>query len=317
MKPMNKTSVIEASRRIRPHIHETQVLESMCLNDWLGATAYFKCENFQKSGSFKMRGALNAIMNLSEEQKKFGVVTHSSGNFAQALSKAAQSIGVKSYIVMPNNAPSVKVEAVKHYRGEIHFCEPTNLAREEKALEIQNKTRATFIHPSNHQEVIIGQGTAALELINQVKNLDSLIVPVGGGGLLAGTILASGGELDVYAGEPEQVDDAFRSVKSGQILKNEQSFTIADGLRTHLGDINFPIIKENVKEIICVSEREILVAMQLIWERMKIIIEPSSAVAVAAVKKRENKFRGEQVGIILSGGNTDVNLLFEHWKMNL
>jgi len=317
MNQMNKTAVIGASKRISSYIHVTPILESEWLNDWLGVTVFFKCENFQKSGSFKMRGALNAIMNLSEEQKKNGVVTHSSGNFAQALSKAAQSIGVNAYIVMPENAPSVKVEAVKQYHGDIYFCEATNEARQSKADAIQQETGATFIHPSNDPAVIIGQGTAALELISQVPNLNGMIVPVGGGGLLAGTILAADGQLDVYAGEPDQADDAFRSVKVGQILQNETTLTVADGLRTHLGNYNFPIIQAGVKEIICVSEDEILLAMQHIWERMKIVVEPSSAVALAAVKKRQDLFKDQRIGILLSGGNVDVNVLFQQWKIKM
>ena len=313
---MNRKNVEIAHQRIKEFIHCTPVLQSSWMNEWLGAHVHFKCDQFQKSGSFKMRGALNAILSLSSEQQSAGVVTHSSGNFAQALSKAAQSIGVKAYIVMPENAPKVKVAAVKEYGGEVVFCEPSNEARQQMADEIQVLKGATFVHPSNDEDVIIGQGTAALEFMDQVPSLDVIFVPVGGGGLLGGTILASKNRCKVYAGEPTLVNDAYRSLKAGEILKNESTQTIADGLRTHLGDKNFPIILNGVEEIICVSETEILEAMKHVWERMKLIIEPSSAVAIAAVKKSRGLVDDTNVGIILSGGNIDVGSFFDELEKN-
>lgn len=298
---------------IVPHIHRTPVLTSQMLNAISGAELFFKCENFQRMGAFKMRGATNAVLKLTEEQKQKGVVTHSSGNFAQALSLAAKLAGIKATIVMPNNAPSVKKEAVKGYGGSIVESEPTAIAREILAEQIVSETGATFIHPSNDLDVIIGQGTAAMELMQEVNDLDNIITPVGGGGLIAGTALAThyfGKNINVYGGEPAAMDDAYRSMQSGKIETNKpNATTIGDGLRTNLGDINFPIIKEYVQEIILVEEQEILAALKLIWERMKIIVEPSSAVALAAVLKRKDLFANTKTGIIISGGNVDLTTL--------
>jgi threonine dehydratase len=264
-------------------------------------------------GAFKMRGATNAILSLSEEQRKKGVVTHSSGNFAQALSLAAKGIGVKAYIVMPKNAPQVKKNAVMDYNGEIIESESTPIAREEMAEKVRMELGATFIHPSNDDQVIYGQGTAAIELLEDHQELDYIIAPVGGGGLIAGTALAAkyfSNKCKVIGAEPKNMDDAYRSLKSGKIEFNENgATTIADGLRTVLGDRNFPIIKEHVERIIRVEEGDIVQAMKLIWERMKIIVEPSSAVAFAALLKEKENFKNKKVGIIISGGNVDVNNL--------
>src|SRR5690606_27465579 len=270
---MYKEDIITAHKRIKPYIHNTPILTSKLINEIAGANLFFKCENFQKMGAFKMRGATNAIMQLSDEQKQKGVVTHSSGNFAQALSLAAQSLGVKSFTVMPTTAPDVKKNAVRGYGGEIIECEPTLAAREKKANEIEDKEGATFIHPSNDLNVIIGQGTAAKELLEDCPDLKYIITPVGGGGLIAGTIIAAthfGRNCKVIGGEPFEADDAFRSLANGSIQMNESTDTIADGLKTQLGDINFPIIKEGIEKIIRVSEKEIIHSMQLIWERLKI-----------------------------------------------
>lgn len=259
-----------------------------------------------------MRGAINAIQQLTANQKSNGVVTHSSGNFAQAVSLAAKQLGVKAYIVMPSNAPKVKIEGVKTYGGEITFSEPNLASRELEANRIQKETGATFLHPSNNLNVILGQGTSAIELIEDQSNLDYILTPVGGGGLIAGTALACHyyhSKCKVIGGEPLQVNDAFRSLKSGKIEYNEHSNTIADGLRTHLGDLNFPIITELVDKIICVSEEEIIEAMKIIWERMKIIVEPSSAVPLAAIIKDKKYFMGKNIGVILSGGNVDISKL--------
>jgi len=309
-----KEELLNAHKRILPYIHQTPVLTSHLLNDLAGAELFFKCENFQKMGAFKMRGAANAILQLSGAQKLKGVVTHSSGNFAQAVSLAAKSCGIKAYIVMPKNAPKVKKEAVIGYGGIVIESESTPVAREQKAEEVVNETGATFIHPSNDIPVIIGQGTATIELLNLHPNLNFVLAPVGGGGLIAGTALAAhyfGKNCQTIAGEPLKVNDAYRSLKSGVIESNESTNTIADGLRTQLGTNNFPIIQKYVSDIICVSEPEIIEAMKLIWERLKIVVEPSSAVAFAAVLHDKIRFKNKKIGIILSGGNVDLaNLPF-------
>ena len=305
---INKEDLLECHNRITPFIHRTPVLTSRLLNKMASTELFFKCENFQRMGAYKMRGATNAILQLAEEQKDKGVVTHSSGNFAQALSLAAKSLGVKAYIVMPSSAPQVKKDAVREYGGKIIECEPTLEARKATAQKIQTERGATFIHPSNDVAVIVGQGTACMELLEEQPDLDFIIVPVGGGGLIAGTGLAAhffGSNCKVIGGEPFEVDDAYRSLKSGKIELNKTTETIADGLKTQLGDKNFPLIRKYVNSIIRVTEDEIINAMQLVWERMKIIIEPSSAVAFAAVLREKEKFKGKKVGIIISGGNVD------------
>jgi len=287
---LNKETFIEIHDRIKPFIHNTPVLSSSLINEMVGANIVFKCENFQKMGAFKMRGAANAILSLSEEERQRGVVTHSSGNFAQAVSLAAQKLGIKAYIVMPENAPQVKKDAVKTYEGEIIECESTSQARQATADRIKAEKGASFLHPSNQDEVIYGNSTAAMELLEEHPNLDVIITPVGGGGLIAGTALAAhyfSDNCKVIGGEPMEADDAYRSLISGQIETNDSFHTVADGLRTHLGDRNFPIIQKHVDKIIRVEEDEIVNAMQLIWERMKIIIEPSCAVPFAAVLKNK------------------------------
>ena len=309
---MNKETLIKVHNKVKPYIHKTPVLTSELINEICDCKVYFKCENFQKMGAFKMRGATNAILNLTEEQRRKGVVTHSSGNFAQALSLAAKKNDVKAFIVMPINAPQVKKNAVKTYDGEIIECDSNPIAREEMAEKVRTETGATFIHPSNDDNVIYGQGTAAIELLEEYPQLDYIFTPVGGGGLIAGTALATeyfSDKCKVIGGEPISVDDAYRSLQSGKIEFNETTNTIADGLRTFLGDRNFPIIKEGVEKIIRVEEEEIINAMQLIWERMKIIIEPSSAVAFAALLKNKEDYKNKEIGIIISGGNVDVTNL--------
>ena len=309
---MNKEILQKVHVRIKPYIHRTPVLRSALLNEIVSANVYFKCENFQKMGAFKMRGATNAILSLSDEDRSKGVVTHSSGNFAQALSLAAKKTGVEAYIVMPKNAPQVKKDAVKTYLGNIIECDSTPIAREEMAEKVQKETGATFIHPSNDDQVIYGQGTAAMELFEDYPDLDYVFSPVGGGGLIAGTALAAtyfSKHCKVIGGEPKNADDAYRSFLSGKIEFNVQANTIADGLRTFLGDRNFPIIKKHVEKIIRVEEEEIIQAMKLIWERMKIIVEPSSAVAFAALLKNKSDYKNKNIGIIISGGNVDVGNL--------
>jgi threonine dehydratase len=305
----------QAAEKIAPYIHQTPVITCCGLNEISGAEIYFKCENLQKVGAFKFRGATNAVLSLSEKELAQGVATHSSGNHAQALSLAAQNRGIKAYIVMPNNAPSVKVDAVRGYGGEITFCEPTLQAREETLAEIVKKTGATFIHPYNDFRIIAGQATAAMELIDEVKNLEIIIAPVGGGGLLSGTSLSTfylSPETIVFGAEPEGADDAQRSFKSGKIIPSEDPHTIADGLLTSLGTITYPIIKKYVSDILTVSEENIILAMKLIWERAKIIIEPSAAVPFGVILQHKDKFSGKKVGIILSGGNIDLKTLFWH-----
>lgn len=313
---MLQQELIETHKRIQPFIHNTPVLTSGLINEITGAEIYFKCENFQKMGAFKMRGATNAIMQLTDLQKEKGVVTHSSGNFAQALSLAAKSLGVTAYIVMPSNAPQVKKDAVKGYGGLIIECEPTLAARENTAKAVEEEQGATFIHPSNDMNVILGQGTACKELLENYPNLEYVLTPVGGGGLIAGSALAArffGTHCKTIGGEPFEVDDAYRALKSGKIENNTTTHTIADGLKTQLGDINFPIIQEYVDGIVRVTEEEIVSAMRLIWERLKIVCEPSSAVALAVVLKEPNMFLNKKIGLIISGGNVDLkNLPFNN-----
>ena len=307
-----KDALSQAHARIQPFVHNTPVMTSHFLDELTGTTLYFKCENFQRMGAFKMRGAVNAIMQLSAAQQQRGVVTHSSGNFAQALALAAKSLGVTAYIVMPHNAPRVKKEAVRAYGGQILECEPTLNAREQTAQQLVVARGAAFIHPSNDLNVILGQGTAAKELLEMHPDLTYLFAPVGGGGLVAGTILAAqsyGHNCRVVAGEPETMDDAFRSWQSGQLESNTSGDTIADGLKTQLGDINFPIIQQGIDTIIPVSEEEIIAAMRLIWERMKLVVEASSAVALAALLKNKAAYTGQRIGLILSGGNVELSKL--------
>lgn len=309
---MQKDLLIECQTRITPHIHRTAVLSSRLINELVGAEVFFKCENFQRGGAYKIRGATNAILQLSKEERSKGVVTHSSGNFAQAVSLGAQSLGVTAHIVMPSSAPEVKKTGVKQYHGIIYECEPTLEARQATADRIANESGATFLHPSNDPEVIIGQGTAVMELLEDHPDLNAIFCPVGGGGLIAGSALAAhyfGNNCKVYGGEPFEADDAFRSLQSGKIEVNETTNTIADGLKTTLGDNNFPIIKEHVASIIRVTEEEIIFAMRLIWERMKIIVEPSSAVALAALIKNKTTFSGHKLGVVISGGNVDLGNL--------
>lgn len=309
---ISKSDLTAVHQRIQAYIHKTPVITSRLLDEVSGASLFFKCENFQRMGAFKMRGAANAILNLPKEQQEKGVVTHSSGNFAQAVSLAAKSLGVPAYIVMPSSAPQVKKDAVNGYGGEITECPPTLSEREKAAQKIMDETGASFVHPSNDLDVIYGQGTAAIELLEEYPDLDLVVTPVGGGGLVAGTALAVhhfGKNCKTIGAEPFEADDAFRSLQSGRIEENESANTIADGLKTQLGDKNFPIIQELVSEIIRMEEKEIVEALKLIWERMKIVVEPSSATALAAVLREKEKFKDKKVGIIISGGNVDLQKL--------
>jgi len=302
----------QAAERIKPYAHRTPVLTNESLNQKVGARVFLKCENLQKVGAFKFRGACNAVYSLTDEEAARGVCTHSSGNHAQALALAARMRGIPAYIVMPNNAPSVKKNAVAGYGGLITFCEPTLEARESTMDGIRLETGATVVHPYNDERVISGQGTAALELLEDYPDLDVIIAPVGGGGLLSGTAIAAT-ELKkgirVIAGEPEMADDAFRSMQEGVIIPSINPKTIADGLLTSLGALTFPVIQQRVEQIVTVSEAGIIETMKYVWERAKIIIEPSSAVAVGVLWEKKIDLRGLKVGVILSGGNVDLEKL--------
>ena len=302
----------EASDRIGPHIHRTPVLSSSAINAMLGAEIHFKCENFQKAGAFKSRGACNAVFSLDEQQLSKGVCTHSSGNHAQALARAASLRNTDAYIVMPETSPKVKVAGVEGYGGKITFCKPTLEAREETIKQVIEKHGALEIHPYNDYRIIAGQATATLELIEDIGAADIIMAPVGGGGLLSGTALATkyiSPQTKVIAAEPEMANDAYRSFHEGRFIPSENPNTIADGLLTSLGSLTYPIIMEHVDDIITVSEEGIISAMRLIWERMKIIVEPSSAVPLGAILENKINIQGKKVGIILSGGNVDLDKL--------
>ncbi len=302
----------EAAERIKPYAHRTPVMTNESLNERVGTQVFLKCENFQKVGAFKFRGACNAVFSLSDEEAKHGVCTHSSGNHAQALALAARMRGIAAHIVMPENAPQVKKDAVAGYGGRITFCEPTLEARENTLERIRLNTGANVVHPYNDERVIAGQGTASLELLADSPNLNAIIAPVGGGGLLSGTSIAAKGlkpGIRVIGAEPEMADDAQRSLKEGRIVPSVNPKTIADGLLTSLGSLTFPILQQNVEQIVTVSEQGIVDAMKFIWERAKIVIEPSSAVAVAVLWEKKIDLAGIKVGVILSGGNVDLGKL--------
>jgi len=299
----------KAAERIKPFAHPTPVLTNQSLNQKVGARVFLKCENLQKVGAFKFRGACNAVYSLSDAEAASGVCTHSSGNHAAALSLAARMRGIPAYIVMPNNAPSVKKNAVAGYGGLITFCEPTLEARESTLGRIRLDTGASVVHPYNDERVIAGQGTAALELLEEYPDLDVIITPVGGGGLLSGTAITATEikkGIRVIAGEPEMADDAYRSMKAGEIIPSKNPKTIADGLLTSLGTLTFPIIQQRVEQIVTVSEAGIIASMKYIWERAKMIIEPSSAVAVGVLWEKKIDLSGLKVGVIISGGNVDL-----------
>lgn len=310
--PVTLAEIRQAAERIRPFAHRTPVFTCESLDRQVGARVFLKCENLQKVGAFKFRGACNAVFSLSEAEAARGVVTHSSGNHAQALALAARLRGIPAYIVMPENAPQVKKDAVAGYGGRITFCEPTLEARESAMERIRIKTGAAVVHPYDNERVIAGQGTAALELLEEFPDVEVLIAPVGGGGLLSGTSIAAKGlnpGIRVIAAEPEMADDAFRSLQQGRIVPSVNPKTIADGLLTSLGRLTFPIIQQNVEQVVTVSERGIIEAMRFVWERAKLIIEPSAAVAVAVLWERKIDLTGLKVGVILSGGNVDLRRL--------
>lgn len=301
-----------AALRIGPHIHRTPVLTCQAIDEKARCRLFFKCENLQKVGAFKMRGATNAVFSLSDKEAARGVATHSSGNHAQALALAARLRGTKAYIVMPTSAPAVKRAAVAGYGAEIIDCKPTLQAREETLEQVVKRTGAVFIHPYDNEQIIAGQGTAAMELLEEKPGLDIVMAPVGGGGLLSGTALAThaaGEHIRVIAAEPCGADDAARSLEAGRIIPSLNPDTVADGLLTSLGKLNFPIIQKHVQCIWTVDDEAIIAAMRLVWERMKIIIEPSSAVCLAAVLEHPTETAGLNIGIIISGGNVDLDHL--------
>ena len=310
--PITPANIRQAAERIRPYAHRTPVLTCASLDEKVAVHVFMKCENLQKVGAFKFRGACNAVYSLTDEEAAHGVATHSSGNHAQAVALAARLRGIPAYIVMPNNAPAVKKSAVAGYGGQIAFCEPTLQARESTTEQIVKETGATVVHPYNDRRVIAGQGTAALELLEEIPDLDVVIAPVGGGGLLSGTAIAAKGSaprLRVLGAEPEMADDAYRSLQAGHIIPSEHPKTIADGLLTSLGTLTFPILQRFVEQIVTVSETAILESMKFVWERAKIVIEPSAAVPVALLWERKIDLSGLRVGLILSGGNVDLERL--------
>ncbi len=304
--------MLAARDRVKPYVHRTPVLTSEFLDDLTGAKLFFKCENFQKAGAFKVRGACNAVFGLSDDMLEKGVATHSSGNHALSLSYAAGRRGIPCYVVMPRTAPQAKKDAVRGYGGIITECEPSTSSREAVFAKVQAETGAEFVHPYNDPRVIAGQGTCSAELIEQAENLDMVIAPIGGGGMISGTCLTLSNlapNIKIYAAEPEQADDAARSFKAGHIIADDAPVTVADGLKVPLKELTWHFVSNHVTDILTASESEIVDAMKLIWKRMKIVMEPSSAVPLATILKNKDMFAGKRVGIIITGGNVDLDSL--------
>lgn len=301
-----------AHKRIKPYIHRTPVLTSSFLNDLTGSELFFKCENLQKAGAFKARGASNAVFGLTDKQAARGVATHSSGNHGTCLSYAAGRRGIPCTVVMPHTAPQAKKDAVRGYGGRVVECEPSTTSREAVFAEVVAETGAEFVHPYNDPRVIAGQGTCSREFVEQVGGLDAVIAPIGGGGMISGTCLTLSNlapNVKIYAAEPEQADDAARSFKAGHIIADDAPVTVADGLKVPLKDLTWHFVSNHVTDILTTSEDEIVDAMKLIWKRMKIVVEPSSAVPLAAILKNKEIFAGKRVGIIITGGNVDLDAL--------
>jgi threonine dehydratase len=301
-----------AHERIAPYIHRTPILTSSYLNDLTGAELFFKCENFQKAGAFKVRGASNAVFGLDDATAAKGVATHSSGNHALSLSYAAGRRGISCTVVMPSTAPQAKKDAVRGYGGRIVECEPSTSSREAVFAEVVAETGADFVHPYNDPRVIAGQATCSRELLEQVEGLDAVIAPIGGGGMISGTCLTLSTiapDVKIYAAEPEQADDAYRSFKAGHIIADDAPVTVADGLKVPLKDLTWHFVRNHVTDIFTASEQEIIDAMRLTWARMKIVIEPSCAVPLATILKNPEVFRGKRVGVIITGGNVDLDKL--------
>ena len=304
--------VERAHERIRPHVHETPVLTSRTFNDLTGAELFFKCENFQKAGVFKARGASNAVFSLSDAQAARGVATHSSGNHGLSLAYAAGRRGIPCHVVMPRTAPEAKKEAVRGYGGTITECEPSTSSREEVFARVVEETGAEFVHPYNDPRVIAGQATCSKELLAQTGGLDAVIAPIGGGGMVSGTCLTLSSiapDVEIFAAEPKQADDAWRSLRAGHIIADDAPVTVADGLKVPLKDLTWHFVKNHVSDILLAEEQEIIDAMYLIWQRMKIVVEPSSAVTLATILKNRETFAGKRVGVILTGGNVDLKKL--------
>lgn len=304
--------VLAAHARIAPHIHRTPILTSSYLDALTGASLFFKCENFQKAGAFKVRGASNAVFGLSDADAARGVATHSSGNHALSLSYAAGRRGIPCAVVMPRTAPQAKKDAVRGYGGTITECEPSTTSREDVFARVQARTGADFVHPYNDPRVIAGQATCSRELMDQVQGLEQVIAPIGGGGMISGTCLtlsAIAPKVQIFAAEPEQADDAFRSLRAGHIIADDAPDTVADGLKVPLKDLTWHFVKSRVTDILTASEQEIIDAMRLTWARMKIVIEPSCAVPLATILKNADVFRGRRVGVIITGGNVDLDKL--------
>ncbi|TDL84729.1 beta-hydroxyaspartate dehydratase BhcB [Meridianimarinicoccus aquatilis] len=304
--------VIAAHTRIAPHIHRTPVLTSTYFNELTGAELFFKCENFQKAGAFKVRGASNAVFGLPDDMLEKGVATHSSGNHALSLSYAAGRRGIPCHVVMPRTAPQAKKDAVRGYGGIIRECEPSTTSREAVFAEVQAETGADFVHPYNDPRVIAGQATCSRELMEQVDGLDAVIAPIGGGGMISGTCLTlsnTAPEVKIFAAEPEQADDAYRSFKAGHIIADDAPNTIADGLKVPLKDLTWHFVSNHVTDILTASEDEIIDAMKETWKRMKIVIEASCAVPLATILKNRDVFKGKRVGVIITGGNVDLDTL--------
>ncbi len=301
-----------AHERIKPHIHRTPILTSRVINELSGAELFFKCENFQKAGAFKARGASNAVFGLNDAQTAKGVATHSSGNHGTCLSYAAGRRGIPCTVVMPRTAPQAKKDAVRGYGGKVVECEPSTSSREAVFAEVVAETGAEFVHPYNDPRVIAGQATCAKELVEQVDHLDAVIAPIGGGGMVSGTCLTLSNlapKIKIYVAEPEQADDAYRSFKAGHIIADDAPNTVADGLKVPLKDLTWHFVSKHVTDIFTASEQEIVDAMKLIWKRMKIIMEPSSAVPLATILKNRDVFAGKRVGVIITGGNVDLDKL--------
>lgn len=302
-----------AAKAIAPYVHRTPLLSSNSISKLLGVQLFFKCENFQKVGAFKMRGAACAVASLTDEERSQGIATHSSGNHAQAVALTAKLYNIPAHIVMPKNAPNIKRKAVEGYGAKVYTCASTIEAREEKMGEVLEQTGATFIHPYNNYNIIAGQATAALETLADQPDLDIIMAPVGGGGLMSGTALAcayhTGGQVIAIGAEPSLVDDAYRSLASGKVESNERIDTIADGLRTKLGEFTLKVLRSHLDQIVLVTEETIVQAMRLVWERMKLVVEPSAAVPLAAIMTKPELFQGKKVAIIFSGGNVDLEHL--------
>ncbi|THD83824.1 pyridoxal-phosphate dependent enzyme [Aliigemmobacter aestuarii] len=304
--------VIAAHERIRPYVHRTPVLTSSYLNALTGAELFFKCENFQKAGAFKVRGACNAVFGLSDAEAAKGVATHSSGNHALSLSYAAGRRGIPCHVVMPRTAPQAKKDAVRGYGGQITECEPSTTSREAVFAEVQARTGAEFVHPYNDPRVIAGQGTCSRELMEQVEGLEAVVAPIGGGGMISGTCLTLSNiapGVRIYAAEPKNADDAARSFRAGHIIADDAPETVADGLKVPLKDLTWHFVKNHVTDVLTAEEDEIVEAMKTTWKRMKIVIEPSCAVPLATILKNPEVFRGKRVGVIITGGNVDLDRL--------